>query len=310
MEREDSMDKISFYKDLCKVIPQDRVKIDEPMKYHTSFRIGGPADIMVLPQNAEEIKKVVMLCKQKDVPIFIMGNGTNLLVRDKGIRGVVVKIAQNFNDIEVQGNLIKAKAGVLLSVVARTALENHLTGMEFASGIPGTLGGAIVMNAGAYDGEMANVVKEVVVMDLNGEVFSMNKEDLGFSYRWCKLQSGGKIVLEAKLELKAGKYEDIKKKMEEFSARRRMKQPLNMPSAGSAFKRPPGNYAGYLIEKAGLKGFKVGDAMVSDLHAGFIVNTGNATAEDVLKLIEIIQQRVKEEFGILLEPEIKVVGEE
>ncbi|MCG0274822.1 MAG: UDP-N-acetylmuramate dehydrogenase [Thermosediminibacteraceae bacterium] len=304
------MDKISFYKDLCKVIPQDRVKIDEPMKYHTSFRIGGPADIMVLPQNAEEIKKVVMLCKQKDVPIFIMGNGTNLLVRDKGIRGVVVKIAQNFNDIEVQGNLIKAKAGVLLSVVARTALENHLTGMEFASGIPGTLGGAIVMNAGAYDGEMADVVKEVVVMDLNGEVFSMNKEDLGFSYRWCKLQSGGKIVLEAKLELKAGKYEDIKKKMEEFSARRRMKQPLNMPSAGSAFKRPPGNYAGYLIEKAGLKGFKVGDAMVSDLHAGFIVNTGNATAEDVLRLIEIIQQRVKEEFGILLEPEIKVVGEE
>ncbi|KXG78587.1 UDP-N-acetylenolpyruvoylglucosamine reductase [Fervidicola ferrireducens] len=303
------MDKISIYNDLCKVIPSDRVKIDEPMKYHTSFRIGGPADVMVLPQDVDEIRKVVNYCNQNSIPFFVMGNGTNLLVRDKGIRGVVIKIAQNFNDVKVEGNIIKARAGALLSLVAKAALENGLTGLEFASGIPGTLGGAIIMNAGAYDGEMAKVVREVVVMDLKGEISSMKNEELDFSYRWCKLQTGGKIVLEAKLELEAGAYEDIKRKMEEFSKRRKMKQPLNMPSAGSTFKRPPGNYAGFLIEKAGLKGFKVGDAMVSELHAGFIVNTGNATAKDVLSLIEIIQNRVKEKFGILLEPEIKVVGE-
>ncbi|ADL07613.1 UDP-N-acetylmuramate dehydrogenase [Thermosediminibacter oceani] len=304
------MDIQAFYKDICKVIPSNRVKMNELMKHHTSFRIGGPADIMVLPQSSEEIKKALMLCRQKDIPVFIMGNGTNLLVRDKGIRGVVIKIAQNFNDVEVKGNTIRSKAGVFLSVVARIALENHLSGLEFAAGIPGTVGGAIIMNAGAYGGEMADVIKEVVVMDFNGEIFSMKKEELEFGYRWCNLQKGGKIVLEAELELKPGNYEDIKLKMEELSAKRRMKQPLNMPSAGSAFKRPTGNYAGALIEKAGLKGFKVGGAMISDLHAGFIVNTGNATAEDVLKLIGIIQRKVKEEFGILLEPEIKVVGEE
>ncbi|MCF6095990.1 UDP-N-acetylmuramate dehydrogenase [Thermovorax subterraneus] len=303
------MEKFSIYNDLCKLITSDKVKIDEPMKYHTSFRIGGPADVMVLPQNVDEIKKVVNYCGPRNIPIFVMGNGTNLLVRDKGIRGVVIKIAQNFNDINVEGRTIKAKAGVLLSVVAKSALENSLTGLEFASGIPGTLGGAIIMNAGAYDGEMAKVVKEVMVMDFNGEICSMKNEELEFSYRWCKLQTGGKIVLEAKLELEPGIYEDIKRKMEEFSKQRKMKQPLNMPSAGSTFKRPLGNYAGFLIEKAGLKGYRVGDAMVSELHAGFIVNTGNASAQDVLSLIQIIQNKVKEEFGILLEPEIKVVGE-
>lgn len=304
------MDKISIYNGLCELIPRDRLKIDEPMKYHTSFRIGGPADVMVLPQNVDEIKKVVNYCGQNGIPLFVMGNGTNLLVRDKGIRGVVIKIAQNFNGVEVQDNIIRARAGTLLTIVSKVALENGLAGLEFASGIPGTLGGAIIMNAGAYDGEMSHVVRRVEVMDLKGEMISMEKEELDFSYRWCKLQTGDKIVLEAELELKAAKPEDIKKKMEEFSRRRKLKQPLNMPSAGSTFKRPPGNYAGFLIEKAGLKGYKVGDAMVSELHAGFIVNTGQATAKDVLGLIEIIQDRVKKEFGILLEPEIKVVGEE
>lgn len=298
-----------IYHKLKNFIPEERIKINESMKNHTSFRIGGPADILVLPQDVQEIKKIVAFCKGEGVPFFVMGNGTNLLVKDKGIRGVVIKLAQNFNDIEVNKNLIRCKAGVAVSTIGRVALENSLSGLEFSCGIPGSVGGAVVMNAGAYGGQMADVVKKVSVMDFEGNIYDMSKNELEYSYRYSVLQKGDRILLDVEMELSPGDYNDIKTRMEDFLARRKQKQPLNLPSAGSAFKRPPGNFAGYLIEKAGLKGYRIGGAMVSDLHAGFIVNIDNATCEDVLNLINHIQKEVKEKFNVELEPEIKIQGE-
>lgn len=298
-----------LYDKLKNFISEERIKQNELMKNHTSFHIGGPADILVLPQDAEEIKRIITCCKDEGVPFFVMGNGTNLLVRDKGIRGVVIKLAQNFNDIQITKNIIKCKAGMAVSAAVRAALENSLSGLEFASGIPGTVGGAVVMNAGAFGGEMADVVKKVNVLDLEGNIFEMSKDELGYSYRNSVLQKGDKILLDVEMELAPGNRDEIKAKMEDYISRRKQKQPLNLPSAGSAFKRPPGNYAGYLIEKAGLKGYRIGGAMVSDLHAGFIVNIDNATCEDVLKLIKHIQKEVKDKFNIDLEPEIKIQGE-
>jgi UDP-N-acetylmuramate dehydrogenase len=307
--REGNMKLDLLYDKLKNFISEERIKQNELMKNHTSFHIGGPADILVLPQDAEEIKRIITCCKDEGVPFFVMGNGTNLLVRDKGIRGVVIKLAQNFNDIQITKNIIKCKAGMAVSVAVRAALENSLSGLEFASGIPGTVGGAVVMNAGAFGGEMADVVKKVNVLDLEGNIFEMSKDELGYSYRNSVLQKGDKILLDVEMELTPGNRDEIKAKMEDYISRRKQKQPLNLPSAGSAFKRPPGNYAGYLIEKAGLKGYRIGGAMVSDLHAGFIVNIDNATCEDVLKLIKHIQKEVKDKFNIDLEPEIKIQGE-
>ncbi|MCR4431554.1 MAG: UDP-N-acetylmuramate dehydrogenase [Tepidanaerobacteraceae bacterium] len=298
-----------IYHKLKNFIPQERIKINESMKNHTSFRIGGPADILVLPQDVQEIKEIVAFCRWEGVPFFVMGNGTNLLIKDKGIRGVVIKLSQNFNDIEVNKNLIKCKAGVSLSTIGRVALENNLRGLEFACGIPGSVGGAVVMNAGAYGGQMADVVKKVSVMDFEGNIYDMSKNELEYSYRYSVLQKGDRILLDVEMKLSPGDYNDIKTRMEDFLARRKQKQPLNLPSAGSAFKRPPGNYAGYLIEKAGLKGFRIGGAMVSDMHAGFIVNIDNATCEDVLNLINHIQKEVKQKFNVELEPEIIIEGE-
>jgi len=298
-----------IYHKLKNFISEERIKVNEPMKNHTSFRIGGPADILVLPQDAREIKSIVACCKSEGVPFFVMGNGTNLLVKDKGIRGVVIKLAQNFNDIQVAGSIIKCKAGIAVSAVGRVALENSLGGLEFVSGIPGSVGGAVVMNAGAYGGEMADVVKKVKVLDFEGNIYEMSKDELQYSYRYSVLQNGDRVLLEVEMELVPGIYDEIKARMDDYLARRKQKQPLNLPSAGSAFKRPPGNYAGYLIEKAGLKGYKIGGAMVSDLHSGFIVNVDNATCEDVLKLIGHIQKEVRDKFDVSLEPEIKVQGE-
>lgn len=298
-----------IYHKLKNFISEERIKVNEPMKNHTSFRIGGPADILVMPQDAWEIKSIVACCKSEGVPFFVMGNGTNLLVKDKGIRGVVIKLAQNFNDIQVAGRIIKCKAGIAVSAVGRVALENSLGGLEFVSGIPGSVGGAVVMNAGAYGGEMADVVKKVKVLDFEGNIYEMSKDELQYSYRYSILQNGDRVLLEVEMELVPGIYDEIKARMDDYLARRKQKQPLNLPSAGSAFKRPPGNYAGYLIEKAGLKGYKIGGAMVSDLHSGFIVNIGNATCEDVLKLISHIQKEVKDKFNVKLEPEIKIQGE-
>jgi UDP-N-acetylmuramate dehydrogenase len=303
------MDLVRIYNELKNMLSEDRIKIKEPLKNHTSFRIGGPADILILPVDVEEIRKAVMLCKKENIPFFVMGNGTNLLVKDRGIRGVVIKLAQNFNDIEVENNILRCKAGVPLSVAARAAQENSLSGLEFASGIPGTVGGAVVMNAGAYGGEMADVVRKVKVLDMDGNVYEMSKNELEYSYRRCVLQRGDRILLEIEMELKPGNSDEIKMKMEDYLTWRKEKQPLNFPSAGSAFKRPPGNFAGHLIEKAGLKGYRIGGAIVSDLHAGFIVNVDNATCEDVLKLISHIQKVIKDKFNVDLELEIQIKGE-
>jgi len=294
---------------LKKIFPTERIKIDEPMKNHTSFKIGGPADVLVLPEEVEEVKKTIELCNYYQIPLLVMGNGTNLLVRDEGIRGVVIKLSSNFNDIHVNGNIMTCRAGVALSTAARVALEHSLSGLEFANGIPGSIGGAAVMNAGAYGGEMSDVVKTVTVLDLKGKIHKLVKEELDYSYRYCSLQKGDRVLLEVEMELKPGNYDEIKNKMEDYLNRRKGKQPLNLPSAGSAFKRPEGNYAGYLIEKAGLKGYRIGGAMVSDLHAGFIVNVDNASFKDVYTLIKHIQNEVKQKFGIELETEIKIVGD-
>jgi len=299
----------TIFSEIKKIIPEEKIRLNEPMKLHTSFRIGGPADILILPTEISEIQNIVIFCKKNKIPLYIIGNGSNLLVRDKGIRGVVLKIAQNFNDVKVEDTFIKAKTGILVTLLSKIALENSLKGLEFASGIPGTLGGAIVMNAGAYDGEFSNVIEKVTVMDYEGNIKDLKKDELKFGYRWSIFQEEKYIILEALIKLEKGNYDEIKSKMEEYSARRKAKQPLNLPSAGSTFKRPEGNFAGTLIEKAGLKGMRIGDAAVSEIHAGFIVNLGNATAGDVEKLIEYIQNRVYEKFQIFLEPEVIILGE-
>jgi len=297
------------YRELASVIPEGQLLKDVPMKDHTSFRIGGPADLMVLPSEVEHIRHALKVCQKWNVPFMVMGNGSNLLVRDKGIRGVVIKIASTFNGVWIEGCCIRAQSGALLSAICKKALQAELKGLEFASGIPGTLGGAIVMNAGAYGGEIKDVVARARVMDTEGNELCLSNAELEFGYRTSYVQKKRLIVLEAELALSPGRYEDIKAVMADLTRRRQEKQPLSLPSAGSVFMRPPGYFAGRLIEDSGLKGYRVGDAQVSEKHAGFIVNLGNATANDVLVLIEVIRQRVKEKYGVELTPEIKVVGE-
>ncbi len=301
------MNPIKIYEVMKTFLHENQIKINEHMKNHTSFRIGGPADIMVLPTNSNQVCRIVKACRHNNIPFFVMGNGTNLLVKDEGIKGVVIKLAQNFNGAKVKDNIMRCKTGLSLSMAAETALENSLSGLEFSNGIPGTVGGAVVMNAGAYDGEMANVVKKVLVVDMDANLFEMQRDELEYGYRESIFQKGNKILLEVEMELSYGNYENIKEKMDNFLAKRRAKQPLNLPSAGSAFKRPPNNYAGALIERAGLKGHKIGGAMISDKHAGFIVNVDNATFEDVKKLINYIKTQVKTKFNVELESEIKIV---
>jgi UDP-N-acetylmuramate dehydrogenase len=297
------------YSELVCFIPKQQLFINELMRNHTSFRIGGPADIMVLPSEAEHILHALRICQKLDVPFMIMGNGSNLLVRDKGIRGVVIKIASLYDRIWIEGCCIRAQSGALLSALSRKALQAELKGLEFASGIPGTLGGAIAMNAGAYDGEMKDVVDWVNVMDIQGNQFRLNKDELHFGYRTSCIPQRGLIVLEANLALSPGRHEEIKSVIVDLTRKRQEKQPLSLPSAGSVFMRPPGYFAGKLIEDAGLKGFRIGDAQVSEKHAGFIVNLGNATAQDVISLIEVIKKKVKENSGVQLDPEVKIVGE-
>ncbi|SHH20150.1 UDP-N-acetylmuramate dehydrogenase [Caloranaerobacter azorensis DSM 13643] len=289
--------------------PEFKFLIDEPMKNHTSFKIGGPADILFIPRNIEQISKVLTLCKELDIDYFIMGNGSNLLVSDKGIRGVVIKISENLSDVRVEGNKIIAQSGILLSKLSRIALKHSLTGLEFASGIPGSLGGAITMNAGAYGGEMKDIVTLVRCIGGNGEIIEFTNEQMEFGYRSSIIDERELIVIEVEMELKKGNYEDIKSYMDELTQKRITKQPLNLPSAGSTFKRPKGYYAGKLIEDAGLKGLRFGDAQVSEKHSGFIVNLGNATCNDVLNLIKVIQKTVRDKFGVELKTEVKIIGE-
>ena len=293
----------------CACLGSDNVYRNEPMKRHTTFRIGGPADYYLCPHSAKEIQKVVEICREEKLPYFILGNGSNLLVSDQGYRGVVIQLCKNVSDIRVEGCLIQAKAGASLAKIAAEALEEGLTGMEFAAGIPGTLGGAGVMNAGAYGGEMKDILKEVLVMDQQGRIFTLEKKDLKLGYRTSAVKEKGYIVLAAVLELRPGDREEIRKLMEDLKQKRVEKQPLDLPSAGSTFKRPEGYFAGKLIMDAGLRGFSVGGAQVSEKHCGFVVNTGGASASDVLTLIREVQKRVREKFGVELETEVKFLGE-
>lgn len=293
----------------CTCLGSDNVKLQEPMSKHTTFRIGGPADFYLCPHSTKEVQQTVQICKEENLPYFILGNGSNLLVSDKGYRGVIIQLWKNFSDISVKDCCITAKAGALLSKVAAEALEEGLTGMEFASGIPGTIGGAVFMNAGAYGGEMKDIIKEVKVLDDQGEVRVLSNEEMKLGYRTSIVKEKGYTVLSAVLQLKKGDVSVIRETMEDLKNRRTSKQPLDMPSAGSTFKRPEGYFAGKLIMDSGLRGFSVGGAQVSEKHCGFVVNKGGATAEDVTALIREVQRSVKEKFGVELETEVRFLGE-
>ena len=303
------MDNHRIENKFCNCLGSDNVKQQAPMCRHTTFRIGGPADFYLCPQSTNEVQEIVEICKEEKLPYFVLGNGSNLLVSDKGYRGVVIQLWKNFSDITVKDCCIQAKAGALLSKVAAEALEAGLTGMEFASGIPGTIGGAAFMNAGAYGGEMKDIIKSVKVLDTQGEVRVLPKEELKMGYRTSIVKEKGYTVLSVELELTRGNQEEIRNTMEDLKERRTSKQPLEMPSAGSTFKRPEGYFAGKLIMDSGLRGFSVGGAQVSEKHCGFVVNKGGATAMDVLNLIREVQRRVKEQFGVDLETEVRFLGE-
>ena len=279
---------------------------DEPLSKHTSFRIGGPADAFVLPKQADELIEVIMKCKKKGYPLTIIGDGTNVLVVDEGVRGVVVSTKQ-MNEYEfTDDGKLRALAGARLGKLAEEACNRSYDGLAFASGIPGTIGGAVYMNAGAYGSEIGDSVESVVVFDEKKK--NLTKEEMGFGYRKSAIQDNGLTVLEVNLRLQKGIEQDIRKKMAELNARRKESQPLDSLNAGSAFKRPQGGYAAELIDKAGLKGYQIGGARVSDKHAGFIINTGNASAKDILYLMELVRQKVYERFGVNLEPEVRVLG--
>ncbi len=286
------------------------VAVDEPMSRHTSFRIGGEADLFVTVGDSKQLVSATELFREEDVPFFVLGNGSNLLVSDNGIRGAVITLGGEFAEISAaSGGVISCGAGVSLSKLCGFALEHSLTGLEFAWGIPGSCGGAAFMNAGAYGGEMKDVIESCEHVDARGNVGAFNREELEFGYRHSVYSSGGYVITRVNLRLADGDKSLIKDKMDDLMNRRKSKQPLEMPSAGSVFKRPPGNYAGTLIEQCGLKGLAVGGAMVSQKHAGFIVNTGGATCRDVLELIAQIQERVKNETGVSLECEVKKTGD-
>lgn len=286
-----------------------QVLVQEPMSQHTSFHIGGPADILVIPSSVQGLLQVLELARTWQVPVTVIGNGTNLLVRDKGIRGLVIKLGNAIKEWQVESSRITFSSGLSLAMAAHVALDAGLTGMEFAAGIPGSVGGAIYMNAGAYGGEMKNIVTEVTVLDRQGQTRIIPAGEMCFGYRSSAIQGTENLILAATVQLQPGDPEKITAKMADLAARRRDKQPLELPSAGSTFKRPVGNFAGTLIDKAGLKGFSVGDAQVSVKHAGFIVNTGHASCADVLQLITAVQEKVFASAGIHLEPEVLIIGE-
>jgi UDP-N-acetylmuramate dehydrogenase len=296
-------------KDIFTQIIPGGVYTDEPMKQHTTFRIGGPADYFLVPDTVQEMKQLLSACRDLSIPYFIMGNGSNLLVSDSGYRGAVIQVARNMSRIEVSGNTVRAEAGALLSAIASRALEASLAGFEFAGGIPGTLGGAVFMNAGAYGGEMKDVISEITVLDASGNESTLPASELAFGYRTSIVRDRGFLVLSAEISLSAGDAEEIRRKSDDLRMRRQNRQPLEMPSAGSTFKRPEGYFAGKLIMDAGLRGARVGGAQVSEKHCGFIVNTGNATASDVRSLISLVQETVFEKEHVRLEPEVRTLGD-
>ena len=293
----------------CQVLGKEQVLFEEPMKSHTTFRIGGPAEVFIMPKSVEQVQMAVKICQEEQIPYFILGNGSNLLVSDRGYRGVIIQMDRNMGEIQVEGTEIQAAAGALLSSIAVAARRESLTGFEFAGGIPGTLGGAVVMNAGAYGGEIKDVLKEVTVMDGDGKIFTLPASELEMGYRTSIIKTAGYLVLSARIALSEGKEEDIKARTRELSEMRTQKQPLDYPSAGSTFKRPEGYFAGKLIMDSGLRGYSVGGAMVSEKHCGFVINKGNATADDVVSLMKHVTEVVQEKYGVTLEPEVKFLGE-
>ena len=299
----------NIYDKVVDIVGEENVHTDEPMSRHTTFRIGGNADYFVKPGNADEVAAVIVVCREYNIPYFILGNVSNLLVTDDGYRGMIINIMDNMDSVTVDGRIITAQAGAMLVRVSVMARDNALTGLEFASGIPGTIGGAVYMNAGAYGGEMKNVVKTVRAIDEYGRIYELDSEKMDFSYRHSIVEERKLIVLEVTLELEHGSREAIDDRMKELAEARRSKQPLEYPSAGSTFKRPEGYFAGKLIMDAGLRGYSVGGAQVAEKHCGFVINKGGATASDVVELIRDVQHDVDDKFGVTLEPEVKMLGE-
>lgn len=304
------MNKEFIYKNLLNILDKEGIYLNEPMKNHISFKVGGPADFLLKPKNEDEIKRLIEFFKNENIPYIVIGNGSNLLVKDGGIRGVVIKIADNFNKFEIENTKVVAQSGALLSFMGKAILNKSLTGFEFAAGIPGTLGGAIAMNAGAYGGEMKDIVKSVRLMDSKGNIIELSNKEMEFEYRRSLISKSDYIVLSAIMELKEGNFDEIKGYMKELTKSRVTKQPLNLPSAGSTFKRPEGHFAAKLIEDSGLKGLTLGGARVSEKHSGFVVNIGDAKAKDIIELINVVKSTVYSKFGVMLEEEVKILGDE
>lgn len=293
---------------LREIVGADSVKENENMAEHTTFKCGGNASLYIAPNSIDELVKVLEVLREEDYPYMVIGNGSNLLVKDSGYDGAIVEVDKKIGEIDVRGEEIIVEAGAKLSKVATIAMESDLAGFEFAHGIPGNMGGAVVMNAGAYGGEMKDVLKWVKVVDQNGEIKTLENDELELGYRTSKVMKEKMIVLEACIKLELGIMGEIADVMALLMSKRKASQPLEYPSAGSTFKRPEGYYAGKLVQDAGMKGYRVGDAMVSEKHSGFVINCGNATATDVIQVIKDVQAKVKEDFGVDLEPEVRIIG--
>ena len=298
-----------FYHVLQTVVPRERLLVQEPLSRHTTFRIGGPADVLVQPACTAEVAAVLEIVRTAGVALSVLGNGSNILVRDQGIRGVVIKFDEHMGYIQRDRQTIIAGAGAMMADIAEYACGQELTGLEFAIGIPGSIGGAVFMNAGAYEGEISSAVAAVTAVCPDGAITRFAKDDIRFGYRHSVFHDNKCVICEIELDLAPGNQADIRRKMTELTVKRESKQPLELPSAGSTFKRPPGYFAGTLIEQTGLKGLTIGGAQVSEKHAGFIVNAGGATACDVLALIAEVQRQVYDKFGVQLQPEVRVIGE-
>lgn len=293
---------------LVKITGEDNCLINEPMSRHTTFKTGGPAAVFLMPDSTEKLADIIKYCKDNNVDHYILGNGSNLLVSDRGYDGVVIRILDNMNEIRIEGTSVYAQAGALLSRIGRTALDAGLTGFEFASGIPGSAGGACIMNAGAYGGEIKDIIKYAKAVTADGEIVTVNRDEMELGYRSSVFAHNSMVVTEVCFELASGDKEEITARMKELAQKRRDKQPLEYPSAGSTFKRPEGYFAGKLIMEAGLRGYSVGGAQVSEKHCGFVINKGEATSDDIYALIQDVIAKVKESAGVTLEPEVRLLG--
>lgn len=290
------------------IVDSEQIQIEEPMSRHTTFRVGGPAEVLVTP-DVQQAAALIRMCRRDEIPYTVIGNGSNLLVGDKGIRGIVIEFGKYASAITIEGEAVCVQAGAMLSKTANEAAEAGLGGMEFAAGIPGTVGGAVMMNAGAYGGEMKDIVESVQVLTRDGSVTEIPGEEMEFAYRHSKAMEEGYIILGACLRLKYDDKEAVRARMKELKDKRIAKQPLEYPSAGSTFKRPEGYFAGKLIMDAGLRGFCVGDAQVSEKHCGFVINRGSATAAEIVSLMDKVQDKVEEQFSVRLEPEVRRIGD-